>query len=352
MDCSTADMPTNVVKDRPASDVSSDDEPLINLKISASAKKPEKIDDTPPRANGTNNKKADLSTDESSDNEPLVKIARAAKKPSSLSPRKSVDAKNKASLDKDDSSDDEPLSKLAKKLDSKRQRKVSVTPKATPVTKSKRNAARKTVKYAESSSDSSDDEPLAVMKRKLTKAPKAQKNGKNTKPKLKDKSLKDSSSSDDDVPLSNLIAKKKPVKKNTKKTAGSQVSVSRKRREPSDESSEDEPLINLVKKNRTNKQTKNKRKASSPKKRGTAPQKPRKKLVSGSESNSSEDEPLTHQAAKHPQVTKILRIILERCDGEETGATQSLNQTTTDKPIAEKDLSKESKASEESSSEE
>lgn len=41
-----------------ASDVSSDDEPLINLKISASAKKPEKIDDTPPRANGTNNKKA------------------------------------------------------------------------------------------------------------------------------------------------------------------------------------------------------------------------------------------------------------------------------------------------------
>lgn len=56
--------------------------------------------------------------------------------------------------------------------------------------------------------------------------------------------------------------------------------------EPSDESSEDEPLINLVKKNRTNKQTKNKRKASSPKKRGTAPQKPRKKLVSG-----KDDEP-------------------------------------------------------------
>lgn len=40
----------------------------------------------------------DLSTDESSDNEPLVKIARAAKKPSSLSPRKSVDAKNKGKI--------------------------------------------------------------------------------------------------------------------------------------------------------------------------------------------------------------------------------------------------------------
>ncbi|XP_073340458.1 uncharacterized protein [Pagrus major] len=351
MDCSTADMPTNVVQDCPASDVSSDDEPLINLKISASTKKPEKIDDTPSRANGTNNKKADLNTDESSDNEPLIKIAKAAKKPSSLSPRKSVDTKKKVSLDEDDSSDDEPLSEFAKKTDSKRQRKGAVTPKATPVTKSKRNAARKTVTYAESSSDSSDDEPLAVTKRKQTKAPKEQKNSKKTKPKVKDKSLKDSSSSDDDVPLSNLTAKKKPMKKNTKKTAGSQVSVSRKRREPSDESSEDEPLINLVKKNCTNKQTKKKRKASSPKKRGTTPKKPRKKLVSGSESNSSDDEPLI-KAAKHPQVTKILRIILERCDGEETGATQSSNQTTTDTPIAEKHLSEESKGSEESSEEE
>lgn len=114
-----------------ASDVSSDDEPLINLKISASAKKPEKIDDTPPRANGTNNKKAggysvnviiymsavffwflcgmdgsmflyvtvtDLSTDESSDNEPLIKFGKAAKKPSSLSPRKSVDTKKKGKI--------------------------------------------------------------------------------------------------------------------------------------------------------------------------------------------------------------------------------------------------------------
>lgn len=45
--------------------------------------------------------------------------------------------------------------------------------------------------------------------------------------------------------------------------------------EPSDESSEDEPLINLVKKNSTNKQTKNKRKASSPKKRSTTPKKPK-----------------------------------------------------------------------------
>lgn len=49
----------------------------------------------------------------------------------------------------------------------------------------------------------------------------------------------------------------------------------------SDESSDEEPLINLVKKNRTDKQTKNKTKASAPKKRDGTPKKPRKMLVSG-----------------------------------------------------------------------
>lgn len=51
------------------------------------------------------------------------------------------------SLD-DDSSDDETLTELAKKLNSKRQRKAPAMPprKATPVMKSKRNAARKTGK--------------------------------------------------------------------------------------------------------------------------------------------------------------------------------------------------------------
>ena len=45
-------------------------------------------------------------------------------------------------------------------------------------------------------------------------------------------------------------------------------------------------------------------------------------------SNSSDDEPLI-KAARHPQVTKILRIILERCDVEEAGATGSPNKTRT-----------------------
>ncbi len=51
-------------------------------------------------------------------------------------------------------------------------------------------------------------------------------------------------------------------------------------------------------------------------------------IFSESASNSSDDEP-SIKAGKHPQVTKILRIILERCDGEEAGATGSLNKTST-----------------------
>ncbi|XP_076609815.1 uncharacterized protein LOC143334791 isoform X3 [Chaetodon auriga] len=301
MDCSTADEATNVVQDSP-----------------------------------------DVNTDESSDNEPLIKIAKvsskAVNKPFSVPPKKSVDTQERESQDNADGSDDEPLSELAKRLQSKPQRKASVmsSRKATPVMKSKRNSAKKTVKYAETSSDDSDDEPLATTKRKLTKALEEQKS-KKTKQKLKDKSLKDSSSDDDDddVPLVNLIAKKKPVKKNTKTTAVSQGSASRKRRGLSDESSEDEPLINFVKKDSTDKQTKTKTKASAQKKRDTTPEKPTKILVSGSSNDSSDDEPLI-KAAKHPQVTKILRIILERCDGEETGAARSLNKTSADTQAAEK----------------
>lgn len=51
-------------------------------------------------------------------------------------------------------------------------------------------------------------------------------------------------------------------------------------------------------------------------------------IFSGLSSNSSDNEPSV-KAAKHPQVTKILRIILERCDGEDAGATGSLNKTKT-----------------------
>lgn len=49
-------------------------------------------------------------------------------------------------------------------------------------------------------------------------------------------------------------------------------------------------------------------------------------MFSGPSSNNSDDEPFI-KVAKHPQVTKVVKIILKRCDGEETGS-RSLDQTT------------------------
>lgn len=48
---------------------------------------------------------------------------------------------------------------------------------------------------------------------------------------------------------------------------------------------------------------------------------------SASSSNSSDDEPL-FEAAKHPQVTKLMRIIVERCDLEEAGDIGGLHKTS------------------------
>ncbi|KAK2830701.1 hypothetical protein Q5P01_018632 [Channa striata] len=315
-------------KNKQASDDSLDDKPLIKQKnTSAIAKKSEEKEKKSSRSNSTNNNKADLKTEESSDDEPLIKIARvcskAAKKSFPESPKKCVDRKTKESPAKDDSSDNEPLSEISKKLQSQHPRKASVKASRdeTPVTKSKRNAAKKIVKYAESSSDSSDEEPLATLKKMTTKAFKEKNmSADNKKTKIKD------NSSDDDVPLVNLIAKKKTLKKNTKKETMSQ----KKRQGVSDDSSDDEPLINLVKKNPKGDQTHNKTKASAPKKRNIPPNRPQKMTVSGLSSNSSDDEPLI-KSAKHPQVTKILRIILERCDVEDAGPTGSLSKTETGK---------------------
>lgn len=113
-----------------ASDDSSDDEPLIKMKtVSTPAKKPVKKDNRSSRSNGTNNKKAggyiaichppyfscvfwflsgmdafifcvtvsDVNTDASSDNEPLIKIAKVSPK-AAKKPKKSVDTKKKGEI--------------------------------------------------------------------------------------------------------------------------------------------------------------------------------------------------------------------------------------------------------------
>ncbi|KAL7381298.1 hypothetical protein ABVT39_003517 [Epinephelus coioides] len=337
-------------KHRSASDDSSDDEPLIKKKtISASPKKTEAKDDISLKSNGTNTKKADLNSDDSSDNEPLVKITKMSSK---AAERKSVDLKQKESLEEDNSSDDEPLSELCEKLHPQRQRKSPGGPsrKATPLMKSKRNAARKKVKYTESSSDSSDDEALATMKRKLTKTPKEQKtsaNSKQTKPK---QSLDEDNSSDDE-PLSELKKKLNPQRQRkspggpSRKAAPVMKSKGNAARKKDSSSDDDVPLVNLIAK-RKKPMKKNTKTTTASRSRAS-----RKRRVSSG--NISDDEPLI-KAARHPQVTKLLRIILRRCDGEEgvdTG-TGSLNKSGAATTIEEKTLKEESEGSEESPEEE
>ncbi|XP_078031959.1 uncharacterized protein LOC117263011 isoform X3 [Epinephelus lanceolatus] len=301
MDCSTADVPSIVVHDSPASDDSSDDKPLIKRKtISASPKKTKTKDNTSLESNGTNTKKADLNRDDSSDNEPLIKIMKMSSKAAN---KISVDSKQQESLEEDNSSDDEPLSELREKLHP-RQRKSPGGPsrKATPVMKSKRNAARKKVKYTESSSDSSDDEALATMKRKLTKTPKEQKtsaNSKQTQLKLKDKSSEGdgSSCSDDDVPLSKLLIRPCSEEKQSHEDTHSSISVSRKAKSASDDSSDDEPLIKKKTISASPKKTEAKDDTSL-KSNGTNT----KKAESLEEDNGSDDEPLSELCEKlHPQ---------------------------------------------------
>ncbi|KAL7381296.1 hypothetical protein ABVT39_003517 [Epinephelus coioides] len=337
-------------KHRSASDDSSDDEPLIKKKtISASPKKTEAKDDISLKSNGTNTKKADLNSDDSSDNEPLVKITKMSSK---AAERKSVDLKQKESLEEDNSSDDEPLSELCEKLHPQRQRKSPGGPsrKATPLMKSKRNAARKKVKYTESLSDSSDDEALATMKRKLTKTPKEQKtsaNSKQTKPK---QSLDEDNSSDDE-PLSELKKKLNPQRQRkspggpSRKAAPVMKSKGNAARKKDSSSDDDVPLVNLIAK-RKKPMKKNTKTTTASRSRAS-----RKRRVSSG--NISDDEPLI-KAARHPQVTKLLRIILRRCDGEEgvdTG-TGSLNKSGAATTIEEKTLKEESEGSEESPEEE
>uniref|UniRef100_G3NCC4 Uncharacterized protein n=1 Tax=Gasterosteus aculeatus TaxID=69293 RepID=G3NCC4_GASAC len=173
-----------------ASDDSSDDKPLIKKKIVSAppAKKIEKKGNKSIRSNGTNDK-ADTNSDDGSDNEALKTIpkksSKAAKNSISKASKKSVPSKKKELLEDDKSSGDEHSIEPRKKSYPKR--KASCTPprKVAPVVKSKRNLGREKVKYAESSTDGSDNEPLSTLMRKKAQAPKGQTtspNSKKTKP--------------------------------------------------------------------------------------------------------------------------------------------------------------------------
>ncbi|XP_037549439.1 nucleolin 1 [Nematolebias whitei] len=274
-------------------DDSSDDEPQIKKKKGKKKAAPSK---------------PEPDTDGDSDNEPLIKIAKTskpAKKRSSVTPKKSANRKREASPDKHESSDDEPLIEIAKKLQPRQKRRASLaSPKqATPGFKSQRNAARKSVNYAETHSEhSSDDEPLATLTKKRSDAPKDKTTSSNRRGRRaktqKDSSSSEKNSDEDDVPLTKLVSRKK----NAKKSNVSRGRLAKKTKETSDGSSDDEPLVHPVKTNKT--------KASTQKKKTKSP---RKKPPTDESSNVSEDE-ATAPTLKHPQVTKTARVLLKRCD--------------------------------------
>ncbi|XP_056273791.1 nucleolar protein dao-5-like [Pseudoliparis swirei] len=307
-------------KNKSATDDSSDDEPLTKKKTPA--KKPEKKGTKSSKSNGTNDKKAavsDINSDDGSDKGKIGRKSCKGAKKSSPSPPKKSEGDTESESEVHSSADDETFCEVPKKTYPRR--KASAPPR---VIKSQRNAGRGKVKYVETSSDNSDDKPLPFAR--VTKGPiepMSSPEGKKTKPKGKspkeDPSYSDSRSEeddddDDDKPLVKLAAKKKkkPGKKNAKKATASPGRELRKRRGLSDESSDYEPSSNIGKKKRTGKRSPKKPKASPRKKKKATPKKPRKKSESESEpsSHSSDDEPLT-KAATHPQVTKILDIILE-----------------------------------------
>ncbi|KAM9838960.1 uncharacterized protein ACBR49_017624 isoform 2-T2 [Aulostomus maculatus] len=188
-----------------------------------------------------------------------------AKKPISA-PQKSTDTHKKEAQD-DESSDDEPLSEVAKKMKSRHQRAPSKD--SNPVMKSKRNAAHKRVDQAETSSESSEYTPLA--KKRKAKPAKKRKYADKKKTQVRDNSSNDDDDDDDDdVPLVILLQEQRKTKKGTTK-ATKKTTVSR---DLSCTALKDGSLL---------------------------------------------------EAANHPQVTKMLKIILHRCDFKEAGQNRNRN---------------------------
>ncbi|XP_042151097.1 uncharacterized protein LOC112235988 isoform X3 [Oncorhynchus tshawytscha] len=233
------------------------------------------------------------SLDDSSDDEPLIALVK--KKPQHIehngtqgekdqNRQPEPESKNSTRKDSglDDTSDDEPLTKLLNKLS--RAKKATVQAKRPGTTDIKRgtgNGIKKTNnKFTgstqnEDSYDSSDDEPLIKMIRKIPKQTSLpfKKRPFNTAREMNDvkkrrnssqntnKISTDSSSGDssDDVPLINMVDKlKTQMRTKTPTTTARKTPGIKKPRkvfkkhnrsiETSDDSSDDEPLINLTKK--------------------------------------------------------------------------------------------------------
>ncbi|XP_053302250.1 uncharacterized protein LOC128461377 [Pleuronectes platessa] len=324
-----------------ASGHSSSDEPLNKKKTNLAAEKPV-IKANASRSQSTK-KKADL--------EPLIKIAKTVKKPFSAPPKKSVATEKKAS---DPSSGDEPLIRRKTKKPGKKEnicgidyplkraRKGELSCETRQTILVLRNEGcsmraiakklkmsyngvyytlQRTAQTGSTQSRKRSGRPrcttqqedkyirvFSLSNRRLT-GPQlaASLNGTRKTPvststvkrRLRDAGLLASDHSSDDEPLNKKktnLAAEKPVKE-----ANASRSQSTKKKAE---------LISLVKKNHTDEERKTKTKSKT--QRNT-----KKTSVSGSSSDGSDDDTIT--AAKHPEVTKPLKIILERCDGDNTG---------------------------------
>ncbi|MEQ2288862.1 hypothetical protein AMECASPLE_027164, partial [Ameca splendens] len=240
--------------------------------------------------------------------------------------------------DRDESSDDEPLSEIVKRLPSKRKRKaVVLSHKASPVLQSKRNAGRKSVNYAEASSEHSSDDDQVIEIKKKKGSPKEREDSSKRPKYAEQKSLKDSSSSDscsdeDDVPLVSLISKKKPAKKSMKK---SQKLRGRPPKESKgicdeDDSSDDDSLVN-----RSDQRIKSKTK-----------RKNHGKTWKDVPSSISDEEAVI-KAAEHTEVTRMVKISLQRCDGEDKESPGPITSTPEEEPIEDKSTAENSQKSSE-----
>ncbi|XP_070970964.1 nucleolar protein dao-5-like isoform X1 [Oncorhynchus clarkii lewisi] len=229
---------------------------------------------------------------DSSDDEPLIALVK--KKPQHMehngtqgekdqNRQPEPESKNSTRKDSglDDTSDDEPLTKLLNKLSRAKKATVQARPRTTDIKRGTGNGIKKTNnKFTgstqnEDSYDSSDDEPLIKMVRKIPKqtslpfkkrpfntarevndVKKCRNSSQNTNKMSTDSSSGDSS---DDVPLINMVDKlKTQMRTKTPTTTARKTPGIKKPRkvfkkhnrsiETSDDSSDDEPLINLTKK--------------------------------------------------------------------------------------------------------
>lgn len=183
--------------------------------------------------------------------------------------------------------------------------------------------------YVESFSDSSDDQPPASLKKKKTNVAKRGKTSRKTK--RTNKQSRDGDSSSDDEPLSKTASRlqSRPKRTSSAKTSEKTTPDIKSRRtaamyrvryvETSSHSS-DEPLASVKK-----------RKASRRKLRSSST----KEIWEDSASSNSDNEFLI-KAAKHAQVTKVVKVMVERCSIQDILAATRPNQTTTEETTAEK----------------